>query len=86
MARVETKRLKKAKLRSDLRNEALGNRVLEWKAYARKLESMLHQSQMELLAQHHETQRVKVVAEEALTLGAFEGKRRKRLKNRLEEG
>ncbi len=86
MARTDNKRLKKAKLRSDLRNEKLGNHVAEWKAYARKLEAMLHQSQLELLAQHHETQRVKVVAEEALTLGMFEGKRRKRLKNRLEDG
>lgn len=86
MARQDNKRLKKAKLRSDLRNEKLGTRVAEWKSYARKLEAMLHQSQLELLAQHHETQRVKVVAEEALTLGMFEGKRRKRLKDRIEEG
>ncbi len=60
-------------------------RLREWKGYAAGLERRLHASQLEELRTAHTAVRAMEIADEALSLGAFAGKRRERLSSKLQK-
>lgn len=64
--------------------ELYSARLKEWKGYASKLERRLHATQIEELKTAHTAMRAIDIAEEALGLGVFDGKRREVLSSKLD--
>jgi hypothetical protein len=80
--------------RDEARDEASANasarqvtssRLKEWKTYARSLERRLNEARMENLELSFQVKRTADVAEQALALPSFSGKRRRELRERLVE-
>lgn len=75
--------LESARAADDAR-ELYAARLKEWKGYASKLERRLHATQIEELKTAHAAMRALDLAEEALGLGIFDGKRKRALRAKAE--